>query len=157
MFIFFHTIVGDIMKNLILIIFVFLVIGCGISNNPTSQVEDLLSKYQKLDSDIPIDYYDFGIDINDYEELVKRQYSNLSYDVKDEVIDGDTASVKVEIEVMDYKSVLDVGSDDLVDNLRNVHDKVTYTIDFIVNKDSNGNWVVDELSDEVKKKLLGIY
>ena len=56
------------MKNLILIIFVFLVIGCGISNNPTSQVEDLLSKYQKLDSDIPIDYYDFGIDINDYEE-----------------------------------------------------------------------------------------
>ena len=157
MFIFFHTIVGDIMKNLILIIFVFLVIGCGISNNPTSQVEDLLSKYQRLDSDISIDYYDFGIDINDYEELVKRQYSNLSYDVKDEVIDGDTASVKVEIEVMDYKSVLDVGSDDLVDNLRNVHDKVTYTIDFIVNKDSNGNWVVDELSDEVKKKLLGIY
>ena len=157
MFIFFHTIVGDIMKNLILIIFVFLVIGCGISNNPTSQVEDLLSKYQKLDSDIPIDYYDFGIDINDYEELVKRQYSNLSYDVKDEVIDGDTASVRVEIEVMDYKSVLDVGGDDLVDNLRNVHDKVTYTIDFIVNKDSNGNWVVDELSDEVKKKLLGIY
>ena len=157
MFIFFHTIVGDIMKYLILIIFIFLVIGCGISNNPTSQVEDLLSKYQRLDSDIPIDYYDFGIDINDYEELVKRQYSNLSYDVKDEVIDGDTASVKVEIEVMDYKSVLDVGGDDLVDNLRNVHDKVTYTIDFIVNKDSNGNWVVDELSDEVKKKLLGIY
>ena len=157
MFIFFHTIVGDIMKNLILIIFVFLVIGCGISNNPTSQVEDLLSKYQKLDSDTPIDYYDVGIDINDYEELVRRQYSNLSYDVKDEVIDGDNASVKVEIEVMDYKSVLDVGGDELVDNLRNVHDKVTYTIDFVVNKDSNGNWVVDELSDEVKKKLLGIY
>ena len=44
-------------KIIILVVITFLLIGCGMSNTPTSIVEDLFTKYQKLDTDI-----DNGID-----------------------------------------------------------------------------------------------
>lgn len=39
-------------KILSIFIFLLLLVGCSLSNTPTSKVEDLLSKYQRLDSDI---------------------------------------------------------------------------------------------------------
>ena len=35
----------------------------------------------------------------DYKELMKKQYQNLTYTIKDEEVDGNNAIVKVEIEV----------------------------------------------------------
>lgn len=42
---------------------------------------------------------------NTYSDIMKRQYEDLTYEIKDEVIDGDNATVTVEIEVYDYYKV----------------------------------------------------
>ena len=41
-------------KKLLLLVIpiLFLVVGCTMANTPTSKVEDLFTKYQKLDNDI---------------------------------------------------------------------------------------------------------
>ena len=49
---------GDNMKKLkyiVVALAVFLLMGCTMSNTPTSKVEDLFSKYQTLDNDIKSD------------------------------------------------------------------------------------------------------
>ena len=78
-------------KILGVFIFLLLLVGCSLSNSPTSKVEDLLSKYQSLDSDIKN-----GIDnvleeetlTNNqkerYRKLIEKQYKNLTYQIKDD-------------------------------------------------------------------------
>ena len=39
-------------KIISIFIFLILLVGCSLSNSPTSLVEELLSKYQRFDSDI---------------------------------------------------------------------------------------------------------
>ena len=168
---------GDIMKNkyftLILIGFIFLV-GCTLGNTPTARVEDLLGSYQRLDDGISFSYTNLTDDVNlgndirkGYEEAIKKQYRNLSYEIKDEVIDGDNAIVTVRIEVMNYKEVIDkydrtdyeaIKYHELVlEALDNVKEMVVYTIDISLTKDNGDNWVVDDFSGEVRDKLLGLY
>lgn len=166
-------------KILGVFIFLLLLVGCSLSNSPTSKVEDLLSKYQSLDSDIKN-----GIDnvleeetlINNqkerYRKLIEKQYKNLSYQIKDEKIDGDTAIITTEIEVLDYKKATNETStyyldkkdytveeynDTKLNNLEKVKDKVTYTIDFEVKKDKDGNWQLSSLNNETIKKIQGMY
>lgn len=168
------------MKKIILVsIFLLLLVGCSLSNSPTSKVEDLLSKYQMLDKDI-----EEGINnvVEEetltpsqgarYKDLIEKQYKNLSYEIKDERYDGNSATITVEIEVLDYKKAINEVSssylqrDDYtveeynsakLDALEKVKDKVLYTIDFEVNKDANGNWRLASLSNETIKKILGMY
>lgn len=161
-------------KIFLLIIVVFILVGCQLNNNPTSKVEELLGKYQGLDKSIDYNYIDLSsnIDLNanlsfQYEELIKRQYRNLSYDIKDEVINGDAATVSVEIEVFDYKSVLsqydlnEVRSDEvhqnIIDKLKKVNKKIVYTVDFFVTRDQNDEWLLVNLTTGQNQKLLGIY
>lgn len=168
------------MKKIVsLFIFLLLLVGCSLSNSPTSKVEELLNKYQTLDSDIKS-----GIDdvlkeenLNDsqkerYRKVIEKQYRNLAYEVKDERIDGDTATITVEIEVIDYKKQVNdtnnyyQGKTDYtvedynntkLDKLEKAKDKVKYTIDFEVKKDSNSNWKLSSLSNETIKKIQGMY
>ena len=166
-------------KIILLFIFLLLLVGCSLSNSPTSRVEDLLSKYQTLDKDIKKGIDEVvseetltNVQVRRYRDIIENQYKNLSYEIKDERYDGDTATITVEIEVLDYKKAInDVSSSYLnSDNytveeynnsklsaLENVKDKVLYTIDFDVNKDSNGNWRLASLSNETIKKILGMY
>lgn len=159
--------------------FLLLLVGCSLSNSPTSKVEDLLSKYQRLDSDIQS-----GIDsvIEDenltekqkdrYRKLIETQYKKLTYQIKDEKIDGDTATITTEIEVLDYKKAINETTDyyrdkedytveeynnTKLDNLEKIKDKVTYTIDFEVKKDTSGNWKLSSLDNETIKKIQGMY
>ena len=105
---------GDTMKKIsILFIFLFLLIGCSLSNTPTSQVEDLLTKYQTLDSDIEtginniLDSENLTISQRErYRKLIESQYKNIAYEIKDETIDGDNATVTVEVELLDYKKAI---------------------------------------------------
>ena len=155
------------MLKKILLVCLLLLMGCSLSNSPTSKVEELLGKYQGLDKNINYDYTALSLDadlsddlVNRYVDLIKKQYRNLSYEVKDEVIDGDMATVTVEIEVIDYKKVLvdeSISQLTRIKNLEEVDDKVTYTIDFFVHKDKKGNWRVDDITLEQENKLLGIY
>ena len=89
----------------------FLLVGCSNTmNTPSKKVEEFLGKYQKLDDDV-LTQLDVVIDNDtemnddqkkDYRALLEKQYQNLSYKIVDERIDGDTATVDVEIEVFDY-------------------------------------------------------
>ena len=170
----------DKMKKILgVFIFLLLLVGCSLSNSPTSKVEDLLSKYQSLDSDIKN-----GIDnvleeetlTNNqkerYRKLIEKQYKNLTYQIKDEKIDGDTAIITTEIEVLDYKKATNETStyysdkkdytveeynDTKLNNLEKIKDKVTYTIDFEVKKDKDGNWQLSSLNNETIKKIQGMY
>lgn len=168
------------MKKIIsMFIFLILLVGCSLSNTPTSKVEELISKYQMLDSDI-----EAGIDgvlaeetlteeqKERYRKLIERQYKNLSYEIKDEEIDGTVAEITVEIEVLDYKKGVNdtnnayQGRNDYtieeynnakLEALENTKDKVTYTIEFEVIKDEDGNWKLSSLNNETIKKIQGMY
>lgn len=146
------------------------------ANMPTSVVENLFSKYQKVDEDINL-----GIDsvldeqnLTDahrdrYRKLLEKQYKNLSYEIKDEIIDGDNATVVVEIEVIDYRSaVSDLTFDSSIytkesfdeeklNRLEGVNDKVTYTLELTLTKDTDGNWRLNALTNEQIKKIQGMY
>ncbi len=168
------------MKKIISIfIFLLLLVGCSLSNSPTSKVEELFSKYQRLDSDVRNGINDVVKDENltdeqstRYKKLLEKQYSNLSYDIKDEKIDGDNAVISTEIKVINYKKAINdtynyyQDRDDYtveeynntkLKNLEKEKEKVTYTIDFEVKKDKDGNWKIASLSNETIKKIQGMY
>ncbi len=166
-------------KILSLFIFLLLLVGCSLSNSPTSKVEDLLIKYQMLDKDIKD-----GIEevVNEetltsnqkerYRKIIEKQYKNLTYQVKEEKIDGDTSTITTEIEVIDYKKAINEavskyqGKTDYtieeynntkLEALEKAKEKVKYTIEFEVKKDNNDNWKLSSLSNETIKKIQGMY
>lgn len=162
-------------KYLIILLGLFITIlsGCSINNNPTSKTEELLGKYQMLDKTIDIDTTELTTgEVDDklekrYKKLIENQYRNMSYEIKDEKIDGDEATITTEIKVLDFKNVYEKYTSNtydvneynnlVIDDLEKVKDKITYTIDFTVTKNNNGNWEVEPLTTEQTSKLLGIY
>lgn len=155
----------------------FLLVGCTMSNTPTSKVENLFSKYQTLDTDI-----DTGIsgvldeqNISNaqkerYRDILEKQYKNLTYQIKDEVVDGNTATVTVEIEVIDYKKAIndlvfdaniytkETYDEEKLNRLEQAKDKVKYTIELTVTKtDDNDEWKLNALTNEDIKKIQGMY
>ena len=166
-----------IMKKIfVLVVITLLLVGCDMANTPTSMVDDLFSKYQKLDNDI-----DSGIDSvldeqnltsehrDRYRRLLENQYRNLSYEIKNETIDGNNAIVTVEIEVIDYKqAVSDLTFDSTIytkesfdeeklNRLENANNKVTYTLDLSFTKDDDNKWKINALTNEQIKKIQGMY
>lgn len=166
-------------KISIIFVLLLLLVGCSLSNTPTSKVEDLLSKYQRLDNDIQsgIDDVINNENLNQsqkerYKKLIENQYKNLSYEIKNEKIDGSTAIITTEIEVLDYKKAINETNNTYanidnysveqynntkLDNLEKIKDKVTYTIEFEVKKDKDDNWNLSSLSNETIKKIQGMY
>lgn len=168
------------MKKIVSIfIFLLLLVGCSLANSPTSKVEELLTKYQSLDKDVR-DGIEEVINSENltssqkerYYKLLEDQYRNLSYEIKDERIDGDNAVVSTEIKVINYKKAindtynnykdndsytLEEYNDSKLSNLEKEKEKVTYTIDFEVKKDKDGNWDISSLSNEIIKKIQGMY
>ena len=160
-------------KTILIIIALTILTGCSLGNTPTSRVEDLLSRYQMLDNSIDVSYTALSNDTNleqdianKYEETIKKQYRNLSYEIKEEEIDGNTAEVTVQIEVMNYKSIIDKYDRSnyeinqyhklITDNLEKSKEKITYTLEIPLTL-NNEKWQVDDLTEEIKNKLLGIY
>lgn len=105
------------MKKFILyfscIMAVILLSGCSMDNTPTKKVENFLDSYRNQDETVINQLKDM-VDMdnlmnedqkNTYSDIMKRQYEDLTYEIKDEVIDGDNATVTVEIEVYDYYKV----------------------------------------------------
>ena len=106
-------------KILLLLVSLILVTGCNdMMNTPTRRVEEYLGKYQILDStvltelDNVVDNSDYSDEYKEeYKELMIKQYQNLSYKIKNEQTNGDTASVIVELEVFDYNNALEEAED----------------------------------------------
>ena len=156
-------------------------IGKSMTNTPTKKVEAYLDSYQKLDDNIMNDL-DSLVDDTEYtveqkaryKEIFKKHYSNLKYEIKDEKINGDKATVEVSIEVSDYSKILseDVNKDEFkdengvyspskyfdyqLDRIEKATEKVKYNIIFKLTK-RNNEWIIDDLDEESKKKIHGIY
>ena len=116
---------------------------------------------------------------NRYREILKKQYQHLSYEVKNETIDGDNATVEVEIEVFDYKKIIDnvdaylnehqtefqnedgttnteKFNDYRLGELEKAKDKVTYTLNLTLHKEDD-KWKLDDLTDAEISKIHGLY
>lgn len=176
------------MKKIILLTILLLVSGCGlldISNTPTKKVEEYLNKYQILDESILNDLDNvirrkdkLDNNENEYREIIKRQYKELEYKIKDERIDGDEAIVTAEITVYDLTKVIndsekyktenitefyendkyneDLYKKYLITKLKNTKEKITYTVDFKIHKE-NKKWMLNSISEIIEDKILGIY
>lgn len=154
-----------------------LLVACNMANTPTSKVEALFSKYQKLDEDISGEIEDIieDEDLSDarkerYKKILENQYKNLTYQIKDEIIDGDNATVTAEIEVTDLKKTIsdliydtsiyttkDLYDEEKLSRLENAKDKVKYTIEFSLTKKENGEWNLNTLNDLELQKIQGMY
>ena len=149
---------------LITILFITLT-GCStnINNTPTKKVEEFLNRYQTLDSKVISDL-DRVVEEEekfntsnreDYKELIKNQYKDMTYMIKNETINGDKAIVEVEITVKDYKKVMDEAEVYRNNNMQLFSDelgnyKETMYIDYVIKQ-------LKEAKDTVKYTLeLGV-
>lgn len=179
------------MKKIISFICITLLLftsGCGkINNTPTKKVEAMLNNYQTLNEDVLDDLnktIDTESDLTDeqktkYKDILKKQYQSLTYEIKDEEIDGDNAEVEVEIEVIDLtKSIADSETylnentdkfkndsgefdqvkytDYKLDKMKDADVKVKYTLELTLTNSDN-EWVVDNLTETERQKIHGIY
>ncbi len=179
------------MKKLILVVFSLLLITCGcdsMMNTPTKRVEEFLNKYQRLDSDVLTQLdeviknatYTFNdTQSTSYKELMKKQYKDLTYTIKEELIDGNNATVTVEIEVYDYnKAINDAETyyknnpnefknsdggieeekymDYKIKKMEAVKDKIKYTLNLTLTK-KDKKWVLNDISESDRQKLHGLY
>lgn len=179
------------MKRFILILAscLFVLTGCdtNMDNTPTKKVEAFLNNYQTLDNKVLEDLdttlaADTTLNEDDrksYRKFMEKHYKDLKYEIKDEKIDGDNATVEAEVTVRNYaKSVADSenyksenkdefnGEDGQynpalfstyrLDELEKVTETSTYTINFTLTK-QNDEWKINELSDEDLNKINGLY
>lgn len=87
--------------------------GCSMGNTPTRKVEGFLNNYNSNDSAVLEQLQEMVNSdslMNDtqrskYSDIMKKQYKDMTYEIKDEVIDGDNATVTAEIEVYDYYKI----------------------------------------------------
>lgn len=172
------------MKKILLFILIIIVLsGCSFTNDtPKKITEELFKNYQTLAKDVN-DQLDMitenQISLTDqqktkYKKIIEKQYKNLTYEIKDERIDGEEAIVTVEIEVYNYYKALEEASKKLdnftnngqLDNnkyndyrikrLEDIKERIKYTIDVYLNKEED-KWLVDNFTEIEREKIHGIY
>lgn len=179
------------MKKIICLLCALIVLtGCdfvrSLSNTPTKRVEEFLKKYQTLNQDVLDDLntvvaeeVSFNSNQRDrYRDIVKNNYKKLTYAVKNEKIDGDDATVTVEVEVIDYYKIMSDAdvylnehpeefivndaynvskfTDYRLDKLQDAKEKVKYTLNLTLTKVDN-EWFLDDLSQDDEAKINGMY
>lgn len=175
-------------KGLMILSCLFLFVGCDmLTNTPTKKTEEFLKKYQDHDQEVT-DQLDTMVlsdttldtaQTQKYKEILKRQYEDMDYNIKEENIDGNDATVEVEIEVYDlygadkksttYKNTdpddlkdeTGIYTENLFTNFRldafsKETSRIKYTIIVSLTK-VDGTWEVDNLTSEDLDKLHGIY
>ena len=163
--------------------------GCdnNLNNTPTKQAEIFLGRYQTLDNDVLSDLDRviakeesfIATQRDSYKSIMKKHYQELEYEIKDERIDGNKATVIVEIEVDDYSKAINEAENKLIKSpeifndengkydhskyvdyelnlMKNSKDKVKYTLDLTFTK-KDKKWVIDKLSDTDMEKINGTY
>ncbi len=173
-------------KFLVILVSVLLISGCSLfSSSPKKAVEELFKKYQNLDDEVVSDL-ELSTEASNYEseqkesymKAMKMQYSDLKYEIEDEEVNGDEATVKVKINVYDFYKAnnaadmyLEEHPDEFLtdkvydaakflkyklDSLLNMDERVDYTITLNLSKDGN-KWVVNELDKTTLEKIHGTY
>lgn len=173
-------------KFLFLLITTLILTACGnfeIGNTPSRKVEDYLNKYQTLDKDVIHDLKTTLInegtipenERNAYLDFMKKHYRDMTYEIKDQILNGDNATVIVEVTVRDYSKVvndtnnyknnnedkfakdpLKLFSSYRLEELKKVKDTTTYTLNLTLKK-IDDKWILNQLSNEELNKLNGLY
>lgn len=159
--------------------------ACSLGNTPTSAVERLLAKYNNQDEEIVVELDDYinDSDLTDdqnskYKSVYLRQFKDMKYEIKEETIDGDNATVTAQITVYDYYTVdkeandyLQANPDEFKTNgeydeslftdyklskLEETNNTVDYTIEFNLTK-VDDNWEINDLTTEQLEKIHGVY
>ena len=153
------------MKKIIILVGLIFLLGCeNTLNTPTSKVESFLNKYQILDKNVLKDLDNYlskdktltNKQKEKYKELLKRQYQNLSYKIKNEEIENNVSIVETEIEVLDYSRIKEKNINKKLDKMKNTEKKKKYELTFYLNKEK-GIWKIDSLSEDDYKKINGLY
>ncbi len=180
------------MKKIILclslILTSFTLMACSFTrSNASDAVKIFLDQYKNLSSNVLGDLEDviakedFTKDQEEkYRDILKKQYSDLKYEIVKENYDGDTATVETKVTVYDlYKAQEDATNylnlhqeefmtdTNILDNnkfldykleqMKKMNDTVEYTINFKTIKDDKGKWQVQELTNSDLEKIHGIY
>ncbi len=172
-------------KVLLLMLLTLFIVGCSIKNTPRTKVDELFKKYQNLDEDVLSDLELTSESSMFTEEqkpayisAIRRQYTDMTYEITDEKIDGDVAVVTVNLEVYDlYKAqkeaedylnrnALEFTNDNIFDNnkflnfkidkMSKIDERVNYTIVIDLTK-KDGKWQVEKFSSDTLKKIHGTY
>lgn len=176
------------MKKLGLILITLIAaVGCACTMTKASDaVKEYLGKYNNHDAEVLVELDELVKDENltdkqaeSYKKLMKKQYTDLKYEIVDETYNGDEATVTTKITVYDlynaqkeaekYKdknksefqddnAVYDAAKflEYKIEQMTNTNKTVEYTIDFKVIK-KDGKWVLNEVSTEDLEKIHGIY
>lgn len=176
------------MKKIFLCLTILLFAGCtDLSNTPTKRVEDFFKDYQALDNEVLNDLD--NVITNDvtlsstqaetYRDIMKKHYQNLTYEIKDDTIDGDNATVTAEITVTDFRKTMDDAesymnnnieefndesgnysilkyNDYRLERLKDTKDKVKYTIYLNLTK-VNDEWKLNDIDQMTYDKINGVY
>ncbi len=177
------------MKNYIILLIASLVLlsGCAfLGNTPKDEVKKFLNNYKNNSESVINELNDYLEEQNleedtleDYRELYLRQYSNLKYKIKDEKIDGNNATVDVQITVFDYYKTDKLSSDYFTANQADFIDEdgdvdftkyfaykvnklldTTDTVDYLLTlnlKKNDNKWEIEPLTSEQLMKLHGTY
>ena len=171
---------------LIGLLLIFFTFGCEMGDTPSAKVEELLKKYNNKADIVKGELGDYLDSLNldednraSYQDIYLKQYSDLTYEIKNEAIDGDNATVTTQIKVYDYYIAENTINNYIsthqtefydednvysaskalsyrIDELGKVREKIEYTIDFNLTK-INDDWVVDTLTNEQLEKIHGTY
>lgn len=180
---------NGIKKILVVLCAILLFTGCSCSmndNKPEEAVETFFEKYRAKDDDVITQLKETieNEDLTDnskekYQELMEKQYDQFAYVIKDTKEEDDTATVTVELTVLNYRSAILAAEEELksnpekfnddegnfseekymdykVEKMSEVTDTTTHTIDLSLTKNA-GMWTVDQLSSDDISKLHGLY
>ena len=174
-------------KFIVILSFIIFLVGCAcsVSGGAKESVYIFLEKYKYLDKNLvkDIDNYVAGESLNEnqkekYKEILKRQYKDMSYEIKKEEYIGNKAYVTINISVYDlYKA------QDETENYLKEHESeflnsdgeydddkyIDYKLDFMLSYQEktteelkleltkNKNiWVLEQPSIEELKKIHGM-
>ncbi len=178
-------------KIVFLLMGIFILTGCGCTligvDSPSMKVDKFLQKYQNKDEAIITQLQtimDQDSDLIDdqrdkYQNYMEKQYKDMTYIIKDETINGDNATVGVEIKVYNYSKSIKNAEDYIASNASKFTDangetdtvkvndyklekmdaedeRVTYTLNLTLTKENN-EWKVDDLTETQRQKIHGIY
>ena len=173
----------------LVLILLFMVCGCdmNLNNTPTKQAEIFFFFFQTLHKDVLDDLNHIIAEEEafnnetreEYRSIMKKHYQDLEYEIKEEKIDGDKASVIVQIEVNDYTKIQDKIDNILIENtdifnddngkynydkylkyrldlMKKTKDRIQYTLELTFTK-RNKKWIINPISDDDMDKINGIY
>ena len=172
-------------KYLLIFASIFILTGCLGLMGPSEKIEAMLDKYIKNDSSIIKELEDY-LDLQElsdeekarYEAIIKKEYAQIKYEIKNETIEDNNATVEVALSVIDLYGASTIAENYLLDNptkfytdgIYDTHkfidyklgimEKYTETKDYTIYLNLSRHddiWYIEEPDEETLEKIHGIY